>query len=715
MAVVDKAAFQAQKDLDYADNTNEDITASIQRGTFEDLSDSVPFGAADESIEGNWTFDNPVVGALPTASNHLGTKEYIDTSNEAVQATGLQWGGVITVNVDPAKIDISAGEATILDEADPENPVYTQISWTAQVGLSTLDANATNFFYFDVSSGNTVEQTLTFPTREGRSTIIGIGTASYASGVLTAFQQDRDFTRQYTMQMRAISEAIGLVKLSGLVVSANGANLMVDRSAGTIFSYGSNGEPTPHSKNFTLNTATEFLLINQTSSSIITTQDIDPDQWDNGGTLTSVPNNLYTVQHIFLFPGGTEVIQYGQATYSSEDEALQAIGTFVFVTAPQLQFALRLGYLIVQEGETDLTNASFVQANKFGSIGGGVSGTPGALISANNLSDLANVVTALSNILAGSGLSFSGTEASFSGDVIKTGANNTQLVSSIVSLYQPTLTFHAWSGSVLEQWSSRIFQEGSGGLKIQTATLTANIGSEILVDRIIILPEGDVEVTGTLSTSDTTEATSTTVASLKTAGGLAVAKKLKVGGDTLLINLEAKTGTFTGSFASPVLVEITTSSSVAIEYANADGSVFAGANSDYNFAINDVENLDTDTALEIDPSSGDMNIKGHISYHTRIITKTDDYTILAADNGAILEFNGVTDKEFEMPLASTLSDGWSIQVVNRTTDVLTLNVNATDLKVINSKGAANPNLESQWGGCTVYYNGTDFTAIGDLT
>jgi hypothetical protein len=105
----------------------------------------------------------------------------------------------------------------------------------------------------------------------------------------------------------------------------------------------------------------------------------------------------------------------------------------------------------------------------------------------------------------------------------------------------------------------------------------------------------------------------------------------------------------------------------------------------------------------------DLDVNGHITYDTGINAKSAAYTMVDSDNGKIISVTNSTT--IKVP-ASGISSGWTVQVVNEGTGTVTIDDNG---KTVNSKGATHPLLESQWGGCTIYYDGTDFVAIGDLT
>jgi hypothetical protein len=110
-------------------------------------------------------------------------------------------------------------------------------------------------------------------------------------------------------------------------------------------------------------------------------------------------------------------------------------------------------------------------------------------------------------------------------------------------------------------------------------------------------------------------------------------------------------------------------------------------------------------------SGGDLDVAGHITYDTSINSQTTDYTLSNSDNGKIVRLTGSTGRSFSVP-SSGITTGWTVQIVNESTATLTIDDNG---ETINSEGSTHPLLEDQWTGCTIYYDGTDFVAIGKLT
>jgi hypothetical protein len=100
--------------------------------------------------------------------------------------------------------------------------------------------------------------------------------------------------------------------------------------------------------------------------------------------LTSVGNNKWTIQRIFLFPSNTTyIITYGQAEYSSQDTAINAVNTELTTYPSQISEATQLCSLVVKKGCTSLNNttqATFIKTSKFGGAG-----TSGGMLSTTTL------------------------------------------------------------------------------------------------------------------------------------------------------------------------------------------------------------------------------------------------------------------------------------------------------------------------------------------
>lgn len=75
------------------------------------------------------------------------------------QATGLISGGLLSINADPTKFDISAGKGTIVDNyTDPENPSILHIEWPEITGITPTFLGSAIVSFVGLDTGGNVAQ-----------------------------------------------------------------------------------------------------------------------------------------------------------------------------------------------------------------------------------------------------------------------------------------------------------------------------------------------------------------------------------------------------------------------------------------------------------------------------------------------------------------------------------------------------------------------------
>ena len=181
-----------------------------------------------------------------------------------------------------------------------------------------------------------------------------------------------------------LSLAVGILNLSGNIFSPNGANLKVNKSAGSYFSIGANHSINPRNPNV-LDRPQEItpLLYRFLRGGLTTVStDIDPDFYDLNGVLTAMSNNHWQVQRFYML--GTLIgVAYGQVSYPNFADAFANYDKEIINGTQTDAFLLR-AYLIVKKGATALNNSAqavFHPAGKFGAGGsGGGSGGNGDVI-----------------------------------------------------------------------------------------------------------------------------------------------------------------------------------------------------------------------------------------------------------------------------------------------------------------------------------------------
>lgn len=340
--------------------------------------------------EGNITANSFIKsGGLPTeflkadgsidSNTYLTSVENIESFKETV-STGIVSGGELSINVDTTKFDIAAGRGFIVD-----NTVYPAIVTEVNFGPFTAQTltNLATSFATDVAidiNGNIVQQN-SFTDIERRSLIfLGGFDHSNQTSILSTFSIQVPMTAPAN-SIQELARAVGDINLNGNVYGPNGANLNIDKSPGLVFSYGRNtvnDKTSPHKITTVSQTVISFGYVfndgagNGSFTTPVTV--IDPNNYDNGtGTLVSVPVNNWAIQRLLFFPNDNKTfVQYGTATYNKKEDALNAVPRAVFEPLSGITTAMVRGYLIVREGETDLSSidTEFLSADRFGIVSG---------------------------------------------------------------------------------------------------------------------------------------------------------------------------------------------------------------------------------------------------------------------------------------------------------------------------------------------------------
>ena len=157
--------------------------------------------------------------------------------------TGLLKGGEITINGgDPTKFDIAAGLGMVVNvHSDPAVPVITLLSWAAFTAETPVGIGSTLLSYIGLDSGTlVVQQTTPFTSVQLRN-IVSLGLVFHPSPAGIVLTGARAVTI-FNSELNAIDfvRAFGPLNVSGNEFGPNGVNLRMDKTAGEIYSFGSN-------------------------------------------------------------------------------------------------------------------------------------------------------------------------------------------------------------------------------------------------------------------------------------------------------------------------------------------------------------------------------------------------------------------------------------------------------------------------------------------
>jgi hypothetical protein len=321
--------------------------------------------------------------------------------------SGVSEGGDLAIGVPNTTFSIADGFGFIVDSFTvPDEPTITRVEWSGLTNIPVTAIGAQLVTFVSIDSAGTVLQQGTRWTQDQYRDEIIIGAILHPDlATVTGVADEQHPAADATGQTSDIMHALGILNVNGNVYSPNAAaNLTFDKSAGEMLSEGAN-YPTdpknPHIVSLAQLLALTFTYRFQTGVAGATGTDIDPDIWDNGGVSTAVPNNRWTVQRIYSFSDNSVEVQPGEFLYTSNDAAQDAIPSEAFVTEPlAANEGLLRGFLIVQEGATDLTDdttAVFLAANKFGGTTGAASVGLGAGLYTTVVTNDAELQDALEN------------------------------------------------------------------------------------------------------------------------------------------------------------------------------------------------------------------------------------------------------------------------------------------------------------------------------
>jgi hypothetical protein len=293
------------------------------------------------------------------------------SQEQADLSTGIASGGELNINgPNPAALDISAVDGYIVNylAGTQAEPVITRVKTADQTVALDAAALLRTVTWWLMDSTGTVIQQAAKPTNTQRRTHLVLGVTTQAGGVIVIAQTLPVILPQQANQLVDLMDALGPFSVSGNLVSANGANLMINKSAGTLFARAFNhfAGPTltndPHVNVSLAQAPAQFSYTTQTSTvlgPVVNT--IDPANYDNAGVITPVGggSGRSTVQKVWLYATDTTAgqisIEYGQTVYSSLSDAENAMGQTGHVVNPLITGSL-IAHIVVTRTATDLSD-----------------------------------------------------------------------------------------------------------------------------------------------------------------------------------------------------------------------------------------------------------------------------------------------------------------------------------------------------------------------
>ena len=331
---------------------------------------------------------------LPAGSSYRSQGVDLVTSTAS---TGMITGGILSINTNKTKFDLTAGSGVIVDNTtDSANPVVYPISWGNLTAIpDTLIGSCTTTYVYMDKTGAIYLSPIWGDPALYRSHLM-IGWMDHAGSIEDYAYTEPIFACDSWAQAVDFALAFGSFNVSGNVYAPL-SGLTISRSAGQTFEIGSNyvnSKSSPNMITTTGDSPVSFVYYYRDGSggwintnSPVTV--IDHSHYDDGsGHLASVPGGSWTIQILSYYSiMDANDVQYGQVVYASVGAAEAAINTAVAMN-PYNSFDTIRGWLLVRSGASDLTQASdamFVTASKFGTAGGAGAGGSGEVNTASNV------------------------------------------------------------------------------------------------------------------------------------------------------------------------------------------------------------------------------------------------------------------------------------------------------------------------------------------
>jgi hypothetical protein len=361
------------------------------------LDQSVVSGASPTFDIANVTLDDTELVVLSGVTNLQLFADGVDHSLFKAIGTGVNTTYVSTVAVGGTTF----AQPGVFGEIKSDQG-YFDVHYTGATGVTVGNLTAASTYVYIDSAGALQQQTTT-PTRQDWSRKIftmriGVDTST---NLILGFEYLNNPLGNYANSTRDLYTyllAQGIPFKVGQTITGRSADLGFDVGAGSLLEYGGTGDiDNPNIKSLDAVANAGYTLTSRTA--FVSTETDLVKFWDNAGTITALGSTTLVAHRVYRFSNGNFAIQYGQANYANMALAKSGALTEEYVLNPQLTNATFFGWWIIESTATttDGATTAFVEYT-LGVQGGSSSDLSGALLKANNLSDLLDTAVARANI-----------------------------------------------------------------------------------------------------------------------------------------------------------------------------------------------------------------------------------------------------------------------------------------------------------------------------
>jgi len=334
------------------------------------------------------------------------SSEPVARANLGISMTSLYSGGVVS-GLGTATFSVTAGLGYIISQTLVQvEPTSVAVNFSAVTGVTPLYTRGIIY----VNSAGAILQvdvSLTPITQLFKKQNIILAAYVVFGGIIASMPSLKSTAIATPSKLEDLMEALGPLNLRGNIYSPNGANLLLNKSAGQTFQLKSNIANSLEVRDITTDAAASPIS-NATTAygyrngsggfTLIPYTGVTPNVWDDGsGTPAAVTNGHFTIQRIYYFNESNSTIIYlGQTEYNTLTSADAAVGTEIRVVDDAVTAATFRSSLVIKRNTTSLTNlanVAFFEASKFGASGAGSSSGTTTLQGAYDNSVTPEIVT----------------------------------------------------------------------------------------------------------------------------------------------------------------------------------------------------------------------------------------------------------------------------------------------------------------------------------
>ena len=259
----------------------------------------------------------PATGRQPMKSSLFGPTDFtdLDTHNKEASSTSISVFDGFSINADTTKFDHTEIKLQVVDNTNPLSQTITHVTVPAATGITDAHLTTANITYIGVDVTGAIIQSATQFTAVQRRTTAPLGNIGHPDrATITTVFGFPAYGLSIVNQVHDLMRAIGPIN-SGNVYSANGTNLILDKTAGSITAMGlgfDDSKLAPNTRQVAaLSPVPTFLYVLRDGTNASATA-IDPEFYDLAGVKTATPANKFTIQLIVMFSGGFTNVLWGQ-------------------------------------------------------------------------------------------------------------------------------------------------------------------------------------------------------------------------------------------------------------------------------------------------------------------------------------------------------------------------------------------------------------------